>query len=1312
MIITEWLENNCIKYDQIESGIIDISGFGVCLVLSNQDIVFDDKMELILNEYESSLAVNIDYFLFEFGDNWYYSEELKLRSLNVLKYIGEFNDNLGIGNDIFLGIHGGYEILNGSKGYGQWVKKAKFLKTRTIGICEKNTLAGVLKFQIACKDNSINPIIGEEVIVRHNDEFYNVKLFVKSDKGWNSLLKINREINVDNLGKFIDIGVLTNNLQGLVIILDPKSITIEQSLAIELIADFKDIYYQIDTVIYDNQDRDKWYLCNLKKFIDSKRYNPVLINDAYYIDREDFKAKQILNSISGVRDFASKNQYFKPLQDNFEILSELFDSQKEEFFVNLFQESVANLEEIEGKCIKFSIQTKVWHFPKYRMTEEEQDSFEDNLRLFEYLIEQGLYNKIDTDIERYRERIKEEKKVIVENNFVDYFLILWDIIHWAKRNDILVGIGRGSAGGSLLAYLIGLTALDPIKYDLLFSRFLNEDRAKVSAPDIDTDFQASRREDVVKYMKERYGNEQVCSIGTYTNLKLKAAFKDISRIEGISFEEANYISQVFDVEEGGWIDVFKTAQEKSRVKEFILNHPGIIEDMRLILNQPRSKSVHACATLILPDEKTLFEWIPVRTEDGEIITEWEGIELETAGFLKEDILGVKQLDKYAFIILLIKEQSGESIDIYNLNLEDPNIYYLFKKGFNGDIFHFGSRGLTNYCKELQPEDMEDLIAGISLYRPGAIENNFHNEYILRRNGDRKVEYFIGSESILDKTYGVFVYQEQIMKLCQVLGGLTLVEADDVRRAMVKKKYEALHQYKDRFLKFYPENFGVTDEYAEEVWDAIDRASTYLFNRCISGKEKIRSSSVPFKYTIGEMYKLKNDRSYAKSRNLIHMYDKLNRNDCNYGYSWSLDNDKLIKNKIKDIRFEGFRDIYRITLVNGSTIDVTNNHKFPTNKGEKITQNLIIGYHKLYYCVGYKQEEYKLGRIKHGEKGLYQELIDIKSIEFIGKEEVYDVEMDSPNHTFVNGNNIVTCNSHATAYAITGYIGQWLKYYHPLQFWTAAFHFDDPDPKKSNISRFISEIRRTDSFIKIKPPHINESSDKFASNSDKMEIYWSIIKVKQLGEKALESIITERNKNGDFFSLEDFLNRVDKRTVNKAVVINLIVSGSFDDIENIKSVQDRKVLINKYYEFTGSKRDKDDEYLKYHEDYWWQIRQKEISGFGVIDYDKVITNHSKLRLSNYEDLIHLQDKEVESEFIVAGIIKRYIIRNTKNGDEYCRVTIDSNDEECEVIIWNDVYSTIGEELFKNSSIIMMNCMVSNNKGANSLQSFMGTDIYFV
>lgn len=1124
--LVEWLEHNSIKYSEIADNIFDIEGIGIFLEVREKDIMIEEGMSLVLDEDEEDL--DVDFYCFRFGDNYYYSDSIDIKNLNILKYIGSYKNNIGI-DFSYLGVHGSFELLNGSRSYSDWVKKAKFLGINVLGIAEKNTLAGIIKFQQKCSENNIKAILGEQVVVKDGEDLYNVKLYVKSKEGWENLLLINTELNVINPG-FIKRGRLFELVEGLVVVIDPVSIQFEKILPFQLHVSNEDLFWQLDSVQFEDDSKDREYLLNLKKFINEFKLDiqPVLICDSYYLDPEDSRSKILLNNISEKRDYRSSNQYFKPIDVVIGELSELFSDQDDMF--SLIEKAVRNADLISSKC-QFNIKMGQRLLPIYKMSEEDIEKYGDTENMFYSLIQDGADRKIPSGQESiYLNQIEEEIRVISGNGFVDYFLILWDIVKWAKSQDILVGIGRGSAGGCLIAYIMGITELDPIPYGLLFSRFLNDGRAKKSYPDIDTDFESSRRDDVKRYMENKYGHNQVCSIGTYTNMKLKQSLKDISKLEGIDFSVTNYISQILDIENGAWIDIFKTAIEKKPVKDFIHKYPGVIEDMRLILNQPKSKSIHACATIILPDSKDIFRWIPVRKEikGGEeiIVSEWEGNELDSAGFLKEDILGVTQLDKYRFILNLIKKNRGESVDIYKIPLNSNGVYDLFSKGFNGDVFHFGSNGLTKYCKQLRPENINDLIAAISLYRPGAIENNFHNEYIFCKNGDKEVEYWIGAEKILNDTYGVIVYQEQVMKLCQVLGGLTLVEADDVRRSMVKKKYEELHKYKERFLNFYVENFNVSEDYALGVWDSIDKASSYLFNK-----------------------------------------------------------------------------------------------------------------------------------------------------------------------------------SHAAAYAITGYIGQWLKYKYPLEYWTSAFQFDDPNPKKSKISKYISEIRKSDDSIKMRPPHINFSGEKFESSVDKMELYWSLAKVRGVGEVALRSIVEEREKNGEFFSFDEFINRIDKRVINKAIILNLILSGAFDDIENILVKEDRRLLIDRFYKIYSIKSDESNLIYNSTDSFFWDLKQKEITGFGEIDYKKLIRNKTDFKPKDFVDSYDLQDEGyINKTVLVAGLIVSFTERTSKKKNQYCNIELDSNNEVMNITLWSETFEKVKSSIAVGKILIMEgSCKFDSYRDCNTIQS---------
>ncbi|MFW6273029.1 MAG: DNA polymerase III subunit alpha, partial [bacterium] len=651
-----------------------------------------------------------------------------------------------------------------------------------------------------------------------------------------------------------------------------------------------------------------------------------------------------------------------------------------------------------------------------------------------------------------------------------------------------------------VSYCMGLIQIDPLEFDLLFERFLNKGRIVKSLPDIDSDTPGEKRHLVKEFIEEKYGHDQVCSVGTYTALQLRAAIKDVSRVYNIDFGEVNIATSYLDIGDKTIEDLFKKACKIKPLKSFINKHPEVIHDIQLVLGQPKAKSIHACAMMIFPKTKTMYHWAPVREQDGIIVSEWEGGELDSAGFLKQDILGIKQLDKYQSIINSIKEKENKDIDIYNIPLNDEKVYEYFQKGWNGDVFHFGSKGLTGYCKELKPENIEDLIAAISLYRPGAMENNFHNEYILRKEGKREVEYFVGTENILDKTYAVFCYQEQIMKLCQHLGGLSLVEADDVRKAMVKKKYEELTKYKDRFIPYYIENFNVEPDYAKKVWDSIDKASTYLFNR-----------------------------------------------------------------------------------------------------------------------------------------------------------------------------------SHAAAYSITGYIGQWLKVHYPIHYWSTALNYAGED----DIPGYINEINIT-GVVKVSPPDINKSKTKVNTDFSTNTIYWALSSIKQCGETSTDQIIKEREKNGEYFSLDEFLERHTFKgsKVNKRVIENLILSGAFDEIEDVKMPQDRLSLIKDFRERNKVKTDEEKDFLNekhINEEWWWVLQQKRLSGIAFFNYPELCDN---LLDRIYVDPVKFEEESsVNDSAGIGGYVLDVELKSSKKG-RFSKLLIENNYSMMNVLIWPEQFERF-EELISES-----------------------------
>lgn len=1078
--------------------------------------LFDEEFNLILDQ-EDIDHILIHNYCFMFGGKVFWTPVLEDVQLNPLKYLGDIKEQLSVPN---IGIHGGYELCNGSRTYEEWVGKAKWLKCEALGICERNTLAGVLKFQKTCLANKIKPIIGETVVVRQNDKStYQIKLFVINSDGWDSLLAINKIVNVDSDDRTVSEPAIFNKFKGLAVVLNEVELTDE--IVVGFMDNYDHVYYQIDPCKFNSIDRDKKKLEVYKQYL--KNYldiiPPILIGDSYYLDKDDFFIKKILNQIGNVGYDYQSNQYFKSLDELMKDSYELFSNYSEVDI--LFDNSLSNLLSLV-EMVDFVIPTSGFKLPEYKMTEIESLNNSSNLDLIMGMIEEGVsYKKIidKENLDDYLDRIQREIDVIQRGGFIDYFLILADIVRWCKEQGILTGLGRGSAAGSLVSYLLDITKVDPLEYDLLFERFLNEGRLDKSLPDIDFDVPGNKRGDIKRYIEERYGAHNVCSIGTYGTFKVKGALRDIGRIKGIPPQTMNYFAAMLNESGDKIIDLFKEGAASPQLKKFIDEHSDTVNIIDLVLNQPKNSSIHAAGVVITPIHgkfDSIYKWMPVKKVDGVLVSEWEGPELESTGFLKEDILGILQLDKFAYIFELIKSNGGTPPDFESIDYNDPKVLELFSKGYTQDSFHFGSPGLTAYSQDVQPDSIEELIAMISLYRPGAMEFGAHEDYVKIKFGKKEPEYDWGCEEITKKTYSLIIYQEQAMAICTVVGGFTLTDADSVRRGMGKKKLEEIAPYKDQFIKHAVGN-DCPEHEAINIWNKIEAFAGYSFNR-----------------------------------------------------------------------------------------------------------------------------------------------------------------------------------SHAAAYAMTGYFCQYLKYYFPMEFWTVALDYAKDDKNKNEIPKYISEITRSGD-ISILPPDINNSGIKFTSDFDEKKIYWSLSKIKFVGEKALDSILKEREENGSFFSLQEFLDRIDRRTCNKRVVINMILSGCFDKIEKVTYIEERKNIIKLF--FTLNKEEMPEEYSSTSEFFWFN-KQREISGSGNFDYRNFTYLNSQIPNAHNKymdpDQILLIDS-VDEEVVVCGIIVSCVERTSKKG-EYAKLIIDNNNEEVEIMVWNETwvkYSDLMKEP-ENKIVIISGAVCGPNR----------------
>ena len=450
--------------------LIDIDMAGeYCTIDGNKYLILNDQINLIDEDGDFEpdsvfeLQDDVTGFVYEFGGRWYTQTKGEDLQLKELAYVGKAKEKLPTTS--FLGIRSGYELMNGLSLYKSWIAKAKFLGCTTLGICERNTLGGVLAFQNECKNADIKSIIGMTIPVI-SEKTYDIKLYAKDFQGWLNLLKFNTIINVD-LKVGIPIQTLKESLDGLFVVADPKSMDINSTK--DLPIDF----YQLDTVNFLNQDKDESYIDNLEAFIKSD-IQPISITDAFYLEQQDYRTREQLWTINKAFDDKTDNQYFKSKSQYAGELVQMFDEQ-DKSWIQLFKTAVANEKVLVDGC-EFSYDTDTRHLPRYIMTEEESSQFDSNEKLFLHIVKKGFKDRKIKDADKYISRLKKEIAVLKMGDVIDYFLSLYDIINYAKKQGMLTGIGRGSAGGSLVAYLMGIIQVDPLRFDLLFERFLNEGR--------------------------------------------------------------------------------------------------------------------------------------------------------------------------------------------------------------------------------------------------------------------------------------------------------------------------------------------------------------------------------------------------------------------------------------------------------------------------------------------------------------------------------------------------------------------------------------------------------------------------------------------------------------------------------------------------------------------------------------------------------------------------------------------------------------------------------------------------------------------
>lgn len=663
------------------------------------------------------------------------------------------------------------------------------------------------------------------------------------------------------------------------------------------------------------------------------------------------------------------------------------------------------------------------------------------------------------------------------------------------------------------------------------------------APDIDVDFSPKGRDLVKDYIKNKYGHDYSCSVGSYTRMKLKTCLKDFAKVRNLPFDYINKITKDIDDQiDYTWGDLIEYATKSKALFKFIQDYPEIVHATKYSMMSCKAESVHPSAVIIVPKvshetgkRMNIYEWMPIKKIDGLLVSEWEGKYTEAGLFLKEDILGLNQLDKFQGMLRLVKKHYGKDIDLNTIPFDDEEVFRFFRKGWCEDIFQFGTMSLMNYCKQVKPTEFSDLVAMTALFRPGPIASHAHLDFADIKNGKKKPKFDYGIENITGETYSLLVYQEQMMSIIHQLGGLSLIEAENARKYIKKKNHKALAALGGEFIKGAMEN-GCPEDEAKKIWDKMNAFSAYSFNK-----------------------------------------------------------------------------------------------------------------------------------------------------------------------------------SHAVAYTLMSYWSQWFKVNYPLEFWTTSLQ---EATNESVIPYRLAEMKKVAPNIEIRQPDINYSASNFTCDPENNRIFYSLQKIKGVGEVAVKNIVETRDKDGQFFSLDEFLSRVPSK-VNKTNVKWLIVSGAFDLIENIEQPRDRRKLLEKYLiEIKGDKQLPDEyntEEAKI-SNAFWIMEQKRLTGFGDIDYLSMMPNKRMKRL--FITAADFSIAKEETEAAVAGNLLSYTERDIKTG-KMCNMSISSSNEIINCTLWPDAYEPIlesvgGDMLDIKGKVICISGVVRKDKFRNNktLYSDRATKLYIL
>ncbi len=745
-----------------------------------------------------------------------------------------------------LHVHTEYSLLDGSNKIKEYVEKIKALGMTAGAITDHGVMYGVIDFYKAAREAGINPVLGCEVyvapgsrldreMVHGEDRYYHLVLLAENNTGYSNLMKIVSKGFVEGYyyKPRVDMEVLEKYHEGIIALSACLAGEVQRNLVRGMYEEAKEVAYRYErcfgkgNFFLELQDHgipeQKLVNQQLLRMSQETGIELVATNDVHYTNAEDAEPHDILLCLQTGKKLAD--------EDRMRYEGGQYYVKSEEEMKSLFPyalQALENTQKIADRChveIEFG-HTKVPHF-------EVPEGY-DSWTYLNKLCHEGLDKRYGADAPKYLQKLDDELAVIKNMGYVDYFLIVWDFIHYAREHDIMVGPGRGSAAGSLVSYTTGITDIDPVRYNLIFERFLNPER--VSMPDIDVDFCFERRQEVIDYVVEKYGKDCVTQIVTFGTLAARGVIRDVGRVMDLPYNFVDTIAKAIPNELGITIDKALLMNPELRgMYESDESVKKLIDMSRRLEGLPRHTSMHAAGVVI--SQKPMDEYVPLsRASDGTITTQFTMTTIEELGLLKMDFLGLRTLTVIQNAVRLAEKSSGKKIDMNAIDYNDKKVLDSLGTGKTDGVFQLESAGMKNFMKELKPQSLEDVIAGISLYRPGPMD--FIPAYIKGKDHPESITYDCPElEPILAPTYGCIVYQEQVMQIVRDLAGYTWGRSDLVRRAMSKKKGKVMEQERKNFVYGNPEENvpgciarGIDEKVANKIYDNMIDFAKYAFNK--------------------------------------------------------------------------------------------------------------------------------------------------------------------------------------------------------------------------------------------------------------------------------------------------------------------------------------------------------------------------------------------------------------------------------------------------------------------------------------------------